>query len=303
MIPPVAARLPDGNRLHLQHGPIDLIIEVTGPAPVVADAETAAIGRFETILDELVPQLTMLRSSVGSGEPQGTVATRMVEAATPFAEVFVTPMVAVAGSVADEVLAAIVRVPDVVRAYVNNGGDVAFHLTAGTSLNVGLVPSPTSGRPAHVLQVTPDLPVRGAATSGAGGRSFSFGIADGVTVLASRTALADAAASLIANAVDLPGHPAIERAPADELDPDSDLGDRPVTVAVHELSDTDIATALDRGVATAERWCQQVPELYGAVLGLRGHTRIVGVRDGAIADPSTTPTGAGEVLEEAHRAR
>ena len=68
--------------------------------------------------------------------------------------------------------------------------------------------------------------MRGVATSGWRGRSFSLGIADAVTVLAATAAAADAAATIIANAVDLPGHPAIARRPASELEDDSDLGDR-----------------------------------------------------------------------------
>lgn len=277
MIPPLAARLPDGRRLHLQHGPIDLIIEVTGPTDTVRDAEEAATERFRTILDELVPQLDLLRAPVDpAARADGGVARRMIAAATPFRTEFVTPMVAVAGAVADEVLHVIAAVPEVQRAYVNDGGDVAFHLTGDQTLRVGLVPSEATGIAEHVLTVTATDPIRGAATSGAGGRSFSLGIADGVTALASRTALADAAATLIANAVDLPGHAAIRREPACDLDPDSDLGDRPVTVEVGPLQDAEVDAALDRGVAAAEHWVATVPDLHGAVLGLRGHYRVVG---------------------------
>ena len=75
-------------------------------------------------------------------------------------------------------------------------------------------------------------PVRGIATSGWRGRSFSLGIADAVTVLAATAAKADAAATIIANAVDLPNHAAITRVPAREIAPDNDLGERLVTRAV-----------------------------------------------------------------------
>ena len=99
------------------------------------------------------------------------------------------------------------------------------------------------------VELTADMPVRGiatsgAATKGAGGRSFSLGIADAVTVLAAIAAAADAAATIIANAVDLPGHPAIRRVPASEIDPDSDLGDRLVTVTVGRLFESEIRAAL-----------------------------------------------------------
>ena len=97
-----------------------------------------------------------------------------------------------------------------------------------------------------------DDPVRGVATSGRHGRSFTLGIADAVTVLAADAATADAAATLLANAVDLPGHPAIDRTPAVELAPDSDLGDRLVTVGVGHLADEEIEAALAAGHAAAE---------------------------------------------------
>ena len=77
--------------------------------------------------------------------------------------------------------------------------------------------------------------VRGIATSGRHGRSLSFGIANSVTVLAKSAAMADTAATLIANAVDLPGHPAVERRPASSLRDDSDLGERLVVTGVGDL--------------------------------------------------------------------
>ncbi|WP_052665243.1 UPF0280 family protein [Nitriliruptor alkaliphilus] len=278
MIPPLATRLPDGRRLHLQHGPMDVIIEVDGSRDAVAAAETAAVARFETILAELVPQLATLRAPVdASTRVSGTVARRMVAAARPFAaSTFATPMIAVAGSVADELRHHIAAVPGVLQAYVNNGGDVALHVTAGRVVRVGLMPSDRVADPDTMLPVTADSPVRGLATSGWGGRSFSLGIADAATVVATCTAVADAAATLIANAVDLPGHAAITRARATDLDPDSDLGDQFVTTEVGPLSDRDVDAALERGVSAARRIVADHPDVLGAVLGLRGQRRIVG---------------------------
>jgi ApbE superfamily uncharacterized protein (UPF0280 family) len=102
-----------------------------------------------------------------------------------------------------------------------------------------------------------------------------LGIADAVTVLADRAAAADAAATIIANAVDLPGHPAIVRVPACELAPDSDLGDRLVTHAVGELSDVEVNQALAEGVRTAELLLR-IGLIRSAALSLLGETRVVG---------------------------
>ncbi len=118
-------------------------------------------------------------------------------------------------------------------------------------------------------------PVRGIATSGWRGRSFSLGIADAVTVLADRAAMADAAATIIANAVDLPDHPEITRVPARDLAPDSDLGGLLVTQNVGELSSDDVATALDAGVAVAN-FLLSKGLIRAAALRLAGDVRIVG---------------------------
>ena len=118
-------------------------------------------------------------------------------------------------------------------------------------------------------------PVRGIATSGWRGRSHSLGIADAVTVLAADAATADAAATLIANAIDLPGHPAIERAPARQLAPESDLGDRLVTTNVGKLTDDEVADALERGRAVADDFVLR-GLIVSAALFLNGQSRLAG---------------------------
>jgi ApbE superfamily uncharacterized protein (UPF0280 family) len=176
----------------------------------------------------------------------------MVEAVWPHRHVFVTPMAAVAGAVADEMLASMLAGRALSRAYVNDGGDIALHLTAGESFAVGLVAEIAAPAIDGSFTVTAEMPVRGVATSGWSGRSFSLGIADAVTVLARDAATADAAATLIANAVSA-DDPAIERRPARELQEDTDLGERPVTVAVGLLPPESVRAALLAGHAEAER--------------------------------------------------
>ena len=249
MIGPQHVRLPDG-RLHLQHGPIDLIIESFGAADEVECAYAQAADRFTDILPTLAKELAELRCPIGEAYPllQGPVARRMARAVWPHRAVYITPMAAVAGSVADEMLQAMVEGRALDKAYVNNGGDIALYLSAGHSLRAGIFVQALDG----AVSLTHAGPVRGLATSGRGGRSFSLGIADSATVLADTAAAADAAATLIANAVNV-DHPAIKRRPACELDPDSDLRDLPVTVAVGALPASAIGEALDRGAAEARR--------------------------------------------------
>jgi len=246
------ARLP-GGRLHLHHGPIDLVIGATGAAEEVAAAFRQAARRFEGLLEEVVRDLQLLRQPLGEIPPPGLqspISRRMVAVCHPQRALWVTPMAAVAGAVAEAVLAAMLEGRRLSRAYVNNGGDIAFHLSGEASFRLGLVASLSHALPESLARIPAASRVRGAATSGFGGRSLSRGIAEAVTVLARGAAEADVAATLIANAVDL-DHPAIRRLPARCLQEDSDLGELPVTVAVGPLPAPAVTQALRHGTAAA----------------------------------------------------
>lgn len=265
---PQARYLP-GNRLHLNHGPIDLVIGAEGEPEAAFQAATR---RFDGLLEELVAELPALRQP--DAPLSGPIARRMGTATAPHPE-FITPMAAVAGAVADEVLATMTFEANLTRAYVNNGGDIALHLTGAATFTVAMATDTASdlGR----VTITADDPVRGIATSGRGGRSLSMGIADSVTVLADTAAGADAAATLIANAVDLPRHPAIRRMPAATLDPDSDLGAREVVTDCAPLSANDRQTALVAGLARAETM-RRAGLIHGAALFFQGAAMATGIQ-------------------------
>ena len=284
---PQIALLADGKRLHLQDGPIDLIVEADGSETDIRAAYDAAIRRFTGLLDELCAELTVLRMPARRDKCalDGVVARRMHAAVAPFAaDHFITPMAAVAGSVAEEILGAMTGAARVRRAYVNNGGDIALHLGCGEQFSVGLMDRPDRHGVMRSMTIAADDLTRGVATSGRHGRSFSLGIADAVTVLARTASQADAAATIIANAVDLPGHPAIRRCPARELQPDSDLGARLVTRDVGALSDREIEDAVQAGAESARRWLA-AGLIEGAALRLFGETVIVGAQGIAARKP------------------
>ncbi len=268
--------LGDGRRLHFNHGPIDIIALAEGDEAEVQAAYVQGDARFASILDELVAELPRLRTPVEDARPllNGAVAQRMARAVWPHRGSFVTPMAAVAGAVADEVLAALVEGRDLRRVYVNNGGDIAFYLAPGQSFDAGIVDDADAPDLDARVGLMYDMPVRGLATSGWRGRSHSLGIADAVTVLAECTAVADVAATLIANEVYVE-HALIERAPASSLSDDSDLGDLPVTVAVGELPAEAIEQALAAGLASAQEM-QTEGLLFSAYLSLQGQVKVAG---------------------------
>lgn len=273
----VSTVLEDGKKLHLHHGPIDLIVEVDADRNEIRDlAFAAAANRFDTLLNGLVGDLNQLRSELRPGDvlPNDPVARRMVEVTRQFSYgLFMTPMIAVAGSVAEEILDAMVSVQPLRRAYVNNGGDIALHLEPGEKF--AILMSDLNGQGLGRIEISHDDPVRGIATSGSGGRSHSFGIADSVTVLAASAAVADTAATLIANAVNLPNHSGIVREQADLLLPDSDLGSRKVVVEVPELNRDEKLTALDAGVVFAKELLDS-ERIAGAALFLQQESVVVG---------------------------
>lgn len=274
---PQSAMLPDG-RLHLSHGPIDLIIQAEGPADVVASAHEDARRRFSSVLSELVGELGALRLPVAASCPvHGEIARCMWQACFPYRAEFVTPMAAVAGAVAQTIVACY-AVPGMRRAAVNNGGDIALHLSADASYRVGICTDIDAATRAtqqgglqtdYALVIAAGSPVRGIATSGWRGRSFSLGIADSVTVLAATASQADAAATMIANAVNV-DDPRIVRAPANTLKDDTDLGDLPVTVEVPQLAAEAIERALHTGLVRA-RYLLNQGLIHDAVLVCQGH--------------------------------
>jgi len=350
---PTRTTLPDG-RLHWQHGPIELVIDAEGEAGLVDSAHAAAWARFQTILQELVDELPRLRMPVAPapqglggqgidarrlcGTPidpcplQGPVARRMWRACAALPVGFITPMAAVAGAVAQEILIPYATA-GLRRASVNNGGDIALHLAPGEAFRIGTVhdihaaigrpshaaigrsshtaigrpsratanraPSQASGhagtaRPDSTFTVRDTDPVHGVATSGWRGRSHSLGIADAVTVLAATAAQADAAATVLANAVDVePDHPGVQREPARALRHDSDLGERLVTVDVAALPSMAVQQALARGLALARR-LQADGLIHAAVLACQGQTRVLEpTRTGAsLAAEPTLPLAA-----------
>lgn len=253
-----------GNRLHMQHGPIDLIVQAEGDLAVVQDAHQQAQALFRQVLPTLVTELSRLREPVDPSDLNpmvGPVAKRMWQACRLFADQrFITPMAAVAGSVAQHMLMPY-QVAGIERAWVNNGGDIALHLTANTRLRLGLFSDLARVLPVIMQARLPALDamaticaetgIGGVATSGWAGRSHSMGIADSVTVFAQNAAVADAGATIIANAVDVQDE-SIIRQPASVLSDDTDLGDHLVTVDVPPLPYEKVASALARGQALAQ---------------------------------------------------
>ena len=183
--------------------------------------------------------------------PGDRLALRMLESVRRVGDHDLTPMAAVAGTIADAV-ADWVFDRGATRAVVENGGDIAVRLGGGESVTVGVRPSVTGGRLSHCLHLDARRSSWGIATSGLGGRSLTRGIASAVTAVAADASLADAAATAVANACFVRDG-GIYQLPAEQIDPATDLGATPVTVGVGVLPTPVRAAAVQNALERAER--------------------------------------------------
>ena len=123
------------------------------------------------------------------------IIVRMCEAA---GKAGVGPMATVAGVIADEAVSAMVKA-GAGQAIVDNGGDIALHLTEPEEVGLYAGESKLTGLGFHC---EPREDAFGICTSsGTVGPSISFGIADAATVVSGDVTLADACATLLGNLV------------------------------------------------------------------------------------------------------
>ncbi|NQT72607.1 MAG: UPF0280 family protein [Chloroflexi bacterium] len=126
-------------------------------------------------------------------------APRIVKEMSLVAEsVSLGPMAAVAGAIAEFVGKELLDFsPEII---IENGGDIFLKTTRNRLVGIYAGESPLTHKVA--LEINPeDTPLGICTSSGTVGHSLSFGKADAVIVLSSRTALADASATAIGNLI------------------------------------------------------------------------------------------------------
>jgi ApbE superfamily uncharacterized protein (UPF0280 family) len=183
-------------------------------------------------------------------KPQDDLAMEMVNSAGIIGDPDLTPMAAVAGTIADAVANWLFE-QGVTKAIVDNGGDIAVRLAEGETVKVGIRPSVHSPTVSHVLRLNSRMQSWGVTTSGFGGRSFTKGIASAVTALAASASFADSASTAIANACFVENEN-IQQIPAELIDPHTDLSGVPVTVKVGQLPRAKLLAAFDKALQRAE---------------------------------------------------
>lgn len=266
-------RLSDG-RVLLDHGPMTLSISaMKDGAPVTAAAEAGAEEGLRAF-EELLPYLPQAKSYIPLLEDfdlanAPNVLRKMTSSVRLLKDPTFTPMAAVAGSFSDVIREKIVLSNSADYVIVNNGGDISFDIAdPKRALTVGVISDIATGQITHRLVIPGGSGIHGIATSGYGGRSLSRGIASAVTVIADTCALADAAATDIANHTFIES-PAVHTCLAEQIDYDTDIAGLTVVEEIGPLSRDETLRAIEHGYDRAKTLCDS-GMIRGAVLFVRG---------------------------------
>lgn len=247
-----AFRILDDGRVFFDYGPASMVVTARRGDEMLCDLAAAAFPFLRNSLAEIAEALPILRQSpVGMDYSDLTGLPRvMAEAVLATGEPTLTPMAAVAGTVADAVADWIfARGADLVA--VNNGGDVAVRLGEGRSLRMGILPD-LNGSVTEVVEIRGGDGVGGVCTSGLGGRSLTRGIAGGVTVFSRRCAAADACATHLANCSYVES-PRVHTCLAGDIEPESDIASLRIVTAVEPLLSEEKKRGLAQVREEAER--------------------------------------------------
>ena len=242
----------DDGRVFVDYGPVSMVITAARGGkndPALAKTAFPVIREALSEMGRAQDQLRRYPASVEREKLTGC-ARIMADAVLVTGDPLLTPMAAVAGTMADTV-ADFLFAEGAEKVIVNNGGDIALRLGEGQSVTLGIRRSWEGTLRDEPVRLTGESGVGGVATSGLGGRSLTTGIADSVTVLAARCAAADACATHLADASYIESA-AVHRAKAGEIDPGSDIADLMVVTAVGPLLEEEKETSLRQVIAAAE---------------------------------------------------
>ena len=260
------------GKVFLDYGPISMVIAASRDGEPMTELCRDAGQVAVDCLSELGPQLKDLKRSWTQCEPDelSGVAITMWQAVQSTGDINLTPMAAVAGAFADKV-ADWLQQQGATKALVNNGGDVAIRLLADETTKVGVMPEIGGVGFSKLVRLTAGDGIGGIATSGLGGRSFTCGIMESVTVLAKSCAVADAFATSLANGSYIDS-PAVVRGLARLIDPDTDIPDLMVTESVGRLTPQEVHQSMQQ-VLTRLRDNVDKRIIKGATLHLQGANR------------------------------
>lgn len=248
-----AVQVLDDGRVFVDYGPVTMVILASKKGQIQTDLCLGCAELIQNILKRISKDLKTLSRfpTLINTEGLSGIALDMVLTVNQVKEPTLTPMATVAGTLSDYIADWLFE-QDVDKVVVNNGGDIALRLRGDQRVRMGILPNVNTGKLAGTVTITAEDGIGGVATSGFGGRSFTRGIANAVTVFSSRCMIADACATHIANASYI-SSPQVERELAGELMANCDIADLEVVTKVGSLSDEEIKKSINQIKMECER--------------------------------------------------
>ena len=231
----IIVKLEDQNCVMAENGPMRIVIQAWDKEkPDLEMASKAAEFSFACLAQVAQNHERLKQQPFKIPEGLDPIPVDMMKSVMATGENSLTPMAAVAGSIADAVANWLFN-KGMSRVIVNNGGDIAIRLAENETAKVGIKTDIKNPNISHVVELSSCHPSWGINTSGLGGRSLTRGIASAVTAFARASSLADAAATSIANAC-FARDDSIVQVMAQKIDPLTDIKAVPVTVKIGQLT-------------------------------------------------------------------
>jgi hypothetical protein len=262
----------DGGRVLAECGPMRLVIEASvGRIPQGQLCKRAAEEAF-LLLERIAQQRRLLsrRYQTLPEDLDDYLALKMIRSVL-VVDRELTPMAAVAGTIADGVAGFLYR-RGMTKVIVNNGGDVAIRIGSDVSVNVGIRSDLIHSEISTIVKLGSERSSWGVATSGLEGRSLSQGVASAVTIFAGSASVADAAATSVANASYIEDETVIQRY-AEELDEQTDIPGIAVTIQAGPFSEQKKELALSRAMIKAEELIEK-GLIFGAYIVVDGKVKM-----------------------------
>ena len=238
----------EDDKLFIENGPTNIIAEAFSSEKMeIYDLICEYSSKF---LKDLSLEIETLKKPTSQKNIfVSEIANKMFESTQLFLPNFITPMASVAGSISELLLLKVLEKFDVNKIYINNGGDISLYINKNEKFNFSI-----GGETSFVVEYADTNSFGGIATSGWKGRSFSMGIADSVTVIAEKASVADAAATIIGNYIDLKNSNKVKKIVANNLYEETDLNDKLITESVENLTENEIRRAMSKGRNISEHY-------------------------------------------------
>lgn len=208
---------------------------------------------FKNVMKVKASRLNLNKKNIPEVVKKTVNASRLIEGDE------LTPLSAIAGGIGEVLIERLREKDDMDRIIFNNGGDTSLYCRKKDYL-------PVINCQGVKLKLV-SKKVKGIATSGRKGRSFTKGIADFVTVFAVSPSVADAAATYIGNNVTTDSEK-IRYEPAEVIDFNTDLKGEKVVVSIGNLTEAEVEKAIENGANTAENLIKK-EKILCAVISLK----------------------------------